>query len=216
MQEHGSPWFRLRGLEPMSLCDWPGRVSAVLFLGGCDLRCPTCHNARLAWSFQELPRLSRNWLLGFLQRRAPWLDGLVVTGGEAALSEELPDWLAELRRWVALPIKLDTNGLHPAVVEQVLRAGLAELVAVDVKGPWAKYPQLTGNRATEQQAEAGFDLIFDLARCFPDRFLFRCTLVPQLEAEDVQWVRRTLPPGFPLCTQSFCAPLNNSIRDKSC
>lgn len=200
----------------MSLCDWPGRVSAVLFLGGCDLRCPTCHNFDLAWTPENLPCFSQNNLQSFLAANAPWLDGLVITGGEAALSDDLPDWLAELRGRFALPIKLDTNGMHPKVISLCLRLGVADLVAVDIKGPWDKYPLLTGNRAEPSLAAACLEQIFDLAREFPGCFVFRCTLVPQLEPGDVDQVRRMLPAQFDLITQPFCQPRKRFGKEQPC
>lgn len=187
----------------MSLCDWPGRVSTVLFLGGCDLRCPFCHNPDLAWTPEILPLVSPFDVQSFLEANSPWLDGLVITGGEAALSEDLPDWLGELRMRFALPIKLDSNGMHPKVVEQCLRCKVVDLVAVDVKGPVDKYPLLTGGRVASGNAATCLEQIFGLTGEFPDRFAFRCTLVPQLSAGDVDQVRRMLPFGFELTTQPF-------------
>lgn len=190
----------------MSLCDWPGRLVAVLFLGGCDLRCPTCHNSSLAWTPENHPCLRPEDVFRFLQAKASWLDGLVISGGEAALSADLPQWLAELRARFSLPIKLDTNGMHPDVVEESLRRDVADLIAVDVKGPLELYPGLTGGRTTIVQVDCCLTKIFDLAAEFPDRFLFRCTLVPQLEPADMDQVRNMLPPGFSLTTQPFSQP----------
>ncbi len=202
-----SPWSRLRGLEPMSLCDWPGRISAVLFLGGCDLRCPFCHNSDLAWVPESLPLVSPFDVQSFLETNAAWLDGLVITGGEPTLSADLADWLGELRVRFSLPIKLDSNGMHPDVVERCLRGDVVDLVVVDVKGPVAQYPLLTGGRAASEEAAACLGRMFDLADAYRGRFAFRCTIVPQLSVEDVDQVRRMLPSGFELVTQAyFCPP----------
>ncbi|GAB6061123.1 anaerobic ribonucleoside-triphosphate reductase activating protein [Desulfonatronum parangueonense] len=200
----------------MSLCDWPGRVSAVLFLGGCDLRCPTCHNFQLAWEIRNTPCLPRSQVIDFLQKRSSWLDGLVVTGGEAALSADLPEWLAEIRTHLGLPIKLDTNGMHPAVIERALTAEAVDLVAVDIKGPWTKYPLLTGNRATPAQAKVNLSQIFDLAQKRPGAFQFRTTLVPQLTQDDLDAMQRLPPPGFVLQTQHFSTPRNSFREEMTC
>lgn len=216
MSEPFSPWSRLRGLEPMSLCDWPGRISAVLFLGGCDLRCPSCHNPGLAWAPENLPLVSPLELQTFLQTDAAWLDGLVITGGEPTLSADLPDWLAELRMRFPLPIKLDSNGMHPEVVEPCLRRNVVDVVAVDVKGPLVKYPLLTGHRIAPERIAGCLERIFDLACMYPGRFLFRCTLVPQLESGDVDEVRRMLPPGYVLNTQPYCKPRKQVEEELPC
>jgi pyruvate formate lyase activating enzyme len=206
MQDNDSPWSRLCGLEPMSLCDWPGRVCAVLFLGGCDLRCPTCHNAPLAWDPPAAPLLSRNQVLNHLRRRAPWLDGVTVTGGEATLSADLPAWLAELNQETGLALKLDSNGMHPDVLEQALKIAALELVAVDIKGPWARYPELAGQRIGSEQARERLESVFDLARAHPERFCFRTTLVPALTPQDLAEVRGLSPPGFTPRFQPYRAP----------
>jgi pyruvate formate lyase activating enzyme len=185
------------------MCDWPGRVCAVLFLGGCDLRCPTCHNFHLAWNSKDDPCLSRYHALGFLEQRAPWLDGLVITGGEPTLSSDLPEWLVGLRDRLSLPVKLDTNGMHPDVVERILGIQAADLVAVDVKGPWSKYPALTGNKITAREAKAALSRIFKLAERHPERFLFRTTQVPLLTPEDLLETRSLPPSGFLLQIQPF-------------
>ncbi len=200
----------------MSLCDWPGRVCAVLFLGGCDLRCPTCHNFHLAWYSQDDPCLSRIHILEILARNAPWLDGLVVTGGEAALSADLPEWLAELHARLSLPIKLDTNGMHPAVLERCLALRTVNLVAVDIKGPWDKYPLLTGNRVSAHQARASLHQTFKLAEHYPDRFLFRTTLVPSLSPEDIQAMSMLPPSGHTLHTQPYRPFQGRHHKEKAC
>jgi len=76
------PWHHVRGLEPLSLCDWPGKPCCVVFLGGCNLRCPTCHNAELAWNMEKQPLLPQARLRTFLTNRKRWLSGVTITGGE--------------------------------------------------------------------------------------------------------------------------------------
>lgn len=205
-----SPWSSLRGIEPASFCDWPGKVSLVFFLGGCNLRCPTCHNHTLAWSSDSLPLVDREDALALVDNRLPWLDGLVVTGGEPTICPGLGEWLLELKSF-GLPVKVDTNGLEPNVVERLLSGGAVDMVAVDVKGPWEKYPQLTGGRCSPGKARDSLEAIFSLARVWPDRFHFRCTKVPLLEDEDLDRVRECLPAGQALTVQSYVAPREASL-----
>lgn len=197
-----SPWVALRGYEPLSLCDWPGKVTAVLFFGGCNLRCPTCHNARLAWEPQSLPQLDRGMVLERIDHDKTWLDGLVVSGGEPTILAGLEQVLTTLRVF-NLPVKLDTNGLRPDVVKLVLEKDLVRMVAVDVKGPWGKYPQLTGNKVSSQKAQKCLEAIFDMAKKWPNRFIFRCTRVPSLTEDDMHEVQTYLPKGFELIEQKF-------------
>lgn len=198
-------WDNVRGLERLSLCDWPGRPCAVLFLGGCNLLCPTCHNPELAWHMDRLPAAPAVQIKALLAGRRKWLDGLVVTGGEPTLAPGLPELLLELGE-LGLPIKLDTNGMRPEVVEDILDFGLVSLVAVDVKGPFDMYPALTGGAALASDAAVNLTRLFSLASRRPHSFLFRLTKVPALEDADVADVRACLPRGFDLSIQQYQAP----------
>lgn len=183
---------RIRAVTPLSLCDWPGRNAAVLYLGGCNLRCPTCHNASLAFTPSLNPVLDSIAVLKTLAARKRWLDGVVVCGGEPTLDPGLPALVDKLQS-LGLAVKVDTNGMLPEVVEAVLARAPKTVFAVDVKGPWDKYPQLTGGAVSQAQAKARLEAVFALAPSRPDSFLFRITLVPGLAPEDVRAVRQCLP-----------------------
>ncbi len=203
--EIASAWRWVRGLERMSLSDWPGRTCPVLFLGGCNLYCPTCHNADLAWRPQQLPQVPRERVFDLATGRKAWYDGLVVTGGEPTAIRDLPTLLRDLQT-LGLPIKVDTNGMRPHVVEALLESGLAHAFFVDVKGPFHKYPELTGGGVTASQAEANLRHMFALAEARPDAFVFRTTKVPALTPADLETVRRLPPAGFTLKEQAYKIP----------
>ena len=201
-------WNRLRGVEAMSMCDWPGRASCVLFLGGCNLHCPTCHNFELAWSMEALPRVSRMGVLSLLRDRKTWLDGITITGGEPTTVPGLHALLEDVRS-AGLPVKMDTNGMRPDVAGDLLASGLVDVFAVDVKGPWSKYPALTGNAVSAGTASDGLEAFFAMARKHPDRFYFRTTQVPALSDADIETVRGYLPLGFTLTVQQYKPPRRN-------
>lgn len=205
MNEAHDPWKYVRGLERLSLCDWPGRPSAVLFLGGCNLRCPTCHNWELAWNMEKLPQIPDWRVKVFLAERKKWLDGVTITGGEPTCVPGLGEIIYEVTR-LGLPVKLDTNGMRPDIVAELLEQDLVHTFAVDVKGPYRKYPELTGNAVTEEEARENLQAIFALAGKHPDKFYFRCTRVPALDDADVEEARTLLPEGFSLTIQEYVAP----------
>ncbi len=205
MDEHASVWNHLRGLQRLSLCDWPGRSCCVAFLGGCNLRCPTCHNFDLAWNMDSQPRLPRSAFLLFLAERRRWLDGVTVTGGEATCAPGLGELLYEIKR-LGLPVKLDSNGLRPEVLAEVLEAGLVDLCAVDVKGPFEKYPALSGGCVSAEEARESLSAVFALAEARPRAFTFRCTRVPGLSQDDIEIAQGYLPPNFTLTLQTFRPP----------
>ena len=195
-------------MERLSLCDWPGRATSVLFMGGCNLACPTCHNHGLAWHPERFPVLPRREVLDLLTQRRLWLDGTTVTGGEPTIVPDLAALLADLAM-VGLPVKLDTNGMRPDVVERLLKSRLVSVFAVDVKGPFKKYPELTGGAVSAADAQRNIEQIFRLAQDNPQAFYFRTTKVPLLDEVDLDTVRGMLPVGLTLVEQNFVAPGRN-------
>ena len=132
----------IQGLQKMTLLDYPGKVACTVFFGGCDLRCPFCHNRDLVEG--PMPAaLDEEELLAFLAKRRGLLDGVCFTGGEPLLRPQLPQLLSRVRE-LGFLIKVDTNGGHPQVLRRLVEAGLVDYVAMDVKNSPARYPQTAG------------------------------------------------------------------------
>ena len=129
------------GLQKTTLSDFPGHIAALVFTRGCNLRCPYCHNPQLLT--REETAYSQDEILQFMKSRQGRLTGLVVSGGEPTLHCELPNFLTAVKE-LGFAIKLDTNGSNPQMVEQLLQQKIVDYVAMDVKAPLAKYPQLAG------------------------------------------------------------------------
>ena len=132
----------IQGLQKMTLLDWPGRVACTVFLGGCDFRCPFCHNAQLVTG-PAPAALDETELLAFLGRRRGLLDGVCVTGGEPLLRPGLADLLERIKA-LGFPVKLDTNGSHPDTLASLWERGLVDYVAMDVKNSPARYGETAG------------------------------------------------------------------------
>jgi len=126
----------------MTLLDFPGRVACTVFLGGCDYRCPFCHNFELADGTAR-PVMEDGELLSFLQKRRGLLDGVAITGGEPCLHPGLPELMRRIRD-MGFALKLDTNGAHPDRLAAILSEGLADYVAMDIKNSPAKYALTAG------------------------------------------------------------------------
>lgn len=132
----------IQGLQKMTLLDWPGKVACTVFLGGCDFRCPFCHNAELLEG--PLPAaMGQGELLAFLKKRQSLLDGVCVTGGEPLLRSGLAELLTEIKA-LGYPVKLDTNGNHPDALAALWEAGLLDYVAMDVKNGPTRYGETAG------------------------------------------------------------------------
>ena len=132
----------IQGLQKMTLLDYPGRVACTVFLGGCDLRCPFCHNGGLVLG--PMPaELDDQGLLAFLKKRQGLLDGVCVTGGEPLLRPDLPELLTRIKE-LGYPVKLDTNGSHPERLRSLVQQGLVDYVAMDIKNSPERYGETVG------------------------------------------------------------------------
>lgn len=131
------------GLQKLTLLDYPGRVACTIFTGGCDLRCPFCHNASLALPGRERDVIGHAELMAFLKKRVGILDGVAVTGGEPLLHADIEGLLADIKA-LGYSIKLDTNGTFPARLRSIVEAGLVDRVAMDIKAAPENYARVTG------------------------------------------------------------------------
>ena len=134
--------MKLYGLQKMTLLDYPGHVACTVFTGGCDFRCPFCHNYELATGAAPAVMESGE-LLSFLKKRQGLLDGVAITGGEPCLQRELPALMRDIRA-LGFKVKLDTNGAHPGMLGEILAEGLADYVAMDVKNSPGHYALTCG------------------------------------------------------------------------
>ena len=172
--------MKIHGLQKMTLLDFPGRVACTVFLGGCDLRCPFCHNFELV-DGSAPPVMDDAQLLAFLEKRRGLLDGVAITGGEPTLRPDLPDLIRSIRA-LGYAVKLDTNGTHPGVLSSLLEENLLDYAAMDVKNTQEKYALTAGL--------ASFDLSavresLALLRSHQTEYELRTTVVDELhEPED--------------------------------
>lgn len=176
------------GIQSCSFVDYPGNISAVLFMQGCNLRCRYCHNPQLIPPAAESAIPVRE-AMEFLESRRGRLTGVVLSGGEPSLQSGLADIIGEIRS-LGFPVKLDTNGTRPDSVLRLLQSGLLDYGAVDVKiSPGARSFQLCG---MENQADPAFETL----RHFSERAIpaeARTTVVDGLHnPEELQTLARKL------------------------
>ncbi len=142
--------MKISGLQKLTLLDFPGRVACTVFLGGCNFRCPFCHNSELLGADAE-EFMKAEELLAFLKSRVGILDGVCITGGEPTLQKDLPELLRDIKEMGYL-VKLDTNGYRPDVLKALVAEGLVDYVAMDVKNSPDRYAITCGIESD------GFDL----------------------------------------------------------
>ena len=136
--------MRIGGMQKLTLLDYPGKVACTVFLSGCNLRCPYCHNPGLVLPDQiNAPGMPEADVVSFLEQRKGRLDGVCITGGEPTLQPELPEFLEKLRDF-GYAIKLDTNGTNPGMLKGLLHDGLLDYVAMDIKNSPRRYAETCG------------------------------------------------------------------------
>ena len=134
--------MQIHGLQKMTLLDFPGKVACTVFLGGCDFRCPFCHN----WDILDPSTpviMEEDEFYKFLDKREGLLDGVAITGGEPLLRTGMVDFIKGIRSRGFL-VKLDTNGNHPDRLKELVSEGLLDYVAVDVKNNKERYGETVG------------------------------------------------------------------------
>lgn len=125
--------MHIGGLQKSSMIDYPGKISCVVFLSGCNFDCPYCHNPALArGGASDASAMSPEMLFDFLAVRRNFLDGVVISGGEPTLQEDLPALCGRVKE-MGYPVKLDTNGSRPGVIRDLIRRGLVDYLAMDIK-----------------------------------------------------------------------------------
>ena len=136
----------LRGFAKFSLVDSPGKIAAIVFSGGCNLRCPFCHNPCLVLDPTSQPRVTEREFFKFLSTRKGLLEGVVVSGGEPTLQKDLPEFVAGIKERGFL-VKLDTNGTRPEVLEELLKNRAVDDLGIDYKLPAVRYGEVAADPA---------------------------------------------------------------------
>lgn len=135
--------MNIHGLMKTTLLDYPGHLACTIFLGGCNLRCPFCHNGDLVLHIDRVPIIPEDEVLQFLRKRKRTLEGVCITGGEPTLRKDLPDFLRKIKD-LGYKIKLDTNGTNTHLLHTLINDKLIDYVAMDIKNSWPKYEQTVG------------------------------------------------------------------------
>ena len=149
----------ISGIQKMTLLDFPGKCACTVFLAGCNLRCPFCHNASLVLTSPE-PAMTEEEFFAFLKKRKGLLDGVCITGGEPTLRKDLPDFIRKIKEMGYL-VKLDTNGSNPGMLGKLLEEKLLDYVAMDIKNCPDRYAATCGNVDILPQVEQCLTLLRD-------------------------------------------------------
>jgi pyruvate formate lyase activating enzyme len=173
----------IKGFIDLSLVDWDGKVSAVIFLPQCNFRCPFCYNLDFVLKPEEMQTIPYEEVKQYLKKNKGWLDGVTITGGEPTIHSELPA-LCEQIKELGLRVKLDTNGTNSAMVQKLIKQGLVDYIAMDFKAPLTpeKYSHTIGVNAEKLLAEVEKTIGVLLSNSVD--YEFRTTLVPTVHSKN--------------------------------
>ena len=199
--------MKIYGLQKLSLVDWPGLTVATLFTGGCNFDCPYCQNSSLV---EDLPSpFSNEEIFDYLKLRKNLLDGVCISGGEPLIHSDIEEFIKDIKA-LGYRVKLDTNGSFPERLEGLIKSGLVDYVAMDIKNIPKKYPLTAGCAADTSGVFASADLLI----CCGTDFEFRTTVSPSLhEPGDFDLLGKRLKGARAYYLQAF--RLSEGVRDKS-
>ncbi len=186
--------MKLSAIQRFTVLDYPGKVACIAFTPGCNLRCGFCHNPEFVLP-ESVRALAPSFIpeaafFRFLEERQGLLDGVVVSGGEPTIWQDLPDFARQIKERGFL-VKLDTNGQTPVMLQRLLDERLVDYVAMDVKTSLAEYPRLVGPMAKPEYIQESIDLL----RSSPVEYEFRVTLMKEVHTKEVLTALQELTAG---------------------
>ncbi|MBN2280916.1 MAG: anaerobic ribonucleoside-triphosphate reductase activating protein [Candidatus Marinimicrobia bacterium] len=191
--------MKIAALQKTSLIDYPGEIAAVLFTQGCNFRCPYCHNPELVDPGLFTTPKNIEEILKFLEIRKGLLDGVVITGGEPTLHQDLPELMQRIKN-LGYKIKLDTNGTNPTMLRRVIDEALVDYIAMDYKAPLNKYSWVVRAEVNLNDIIESMELIKGSGISYE----FRTTVVEQLLAPvDIEIIKAEIGSGEKYCIQKF-------------
>lgn len=177
------------GLQKYSLIDFPGKVSCILFLPGCNFDCPYCHNPDLVKGKGSCPSpLDESVIYPFLEERKRILDGVVISGGEPTLAEDLAV-LCEKIKGMGYPVKLDTNGSRPQVIKDLINGGLLDYIAMDIKTAPSLYAALVKKDYDSSDIRESVQIVMESS--VPHEFRTTC-VKPFVDRDIIECVAKTI------------------------
>ena len=175
--------MKIYGLQKLTLLDYPGKTACTIFTGGCNFRCPFCHNALLVTDIDESDTYTEEEILSFLSKRQGLLDGVCITGGEPLMHSDIIEFVKRIKE-LGYKVKLDTNGTFPERLKELLENSLIDYVAMDIKNCKEKYAKTAG---ITNIALSNIEKSINLLKSSDIEYEFRTTVVKEFhETDDIE------------------------------
>ncbi|MBR4682902.1 MAG: anaerobic ribonucleoside-triphosphate reductase activating protein [Elusimicrobiaceae bacterium] len=177
--------MKIGGLIKFTLIDFPGRPAAVVFTQGCNFRCRYCHNPELVYPHLFTEPVAEEEIFSFLQRRQGSLEGVVVSGGEPTLHDDLPAFMARIKA-LGYAVKLDTNGSRPDMIQELIDKKLVDYIAMDLKAPLDKYREITEVDTNTDILRKSMDLIRQSGLAYEFRTTYDKEVLTEADIENLK------------------------------
>ena len=182
--------MKIHGLQKLTLLDYPEKTACTVFTGGCNFRCPFCHNALLVTDIDSSQTYSEEEILDFLSKRTGLLDGVCITGGEPLMNGDIADFIKKIKE-MGYSVKLDTNGTFPERLKTLLENNLIDYVDMDIKNSKYKYAITAGIKNVNI---SDIERSINLLKSSDIDYEFRTTVVNEFHTESdilkiAEWIK---------------------------
>lgn len=179
----------IKGLQRVSLIEYPGKIVSIVFVGNCNFSCHYCYNPDLVKDYDKIPTIPEEEIINFMKKRKGLLDGICITGGEPTIYPDLPKFIKKIKN-LGFLVKLDTNGTNPDILKDLIDQKLIDYVAMDIKASLSKYEKVTGTKVNLDNIQKSVNII----RKSGIDYEFRTTVVPKFfkkkDALDIsEWLK---------------------------
>lgn len=179
--------MRIGGFSKLTTVDYPGELACGIFLVGCNFKCGYCHNPSLINGKDMDSFIPKEEVMEYLVERKDMLDGVCISGGEPTCNPELKDFIKEIKA-LGYKVKLDTNGTHPEIIEELLKENLLDYIAMDLKASPKKYEEVVGCKVNMDKIYKTIDII----KASGVKHEFRTTYLPMLDTSDIKEIATTM------------------------
>ena len=193
--------YPIKGFNPHTFLDWEGKIACIIYLPGCNFQCPFCHSRDLVTAPESLATVDYEYIREFFREKRGWIDGVIISGGEPTLYENLPALLRDIKN-EGLLTKLDTNGSNTTVLKKLIDEKLLDYVAMDIKAPLdtKSYSNITASDADVISIKQSIDLLMSADIDYE----FRTTIVPYfLQRKDILAIAKAIKGAKKYILQQF-------------
>jgi pyruvate formate lyase activating enzyme len=202
--------MKIKGFIKNTLIDYPGKIAAMIFLPNCNFRCSFCFNPELIFDSEKLKDIKEEEILCFLKKQKKWIDGVVISGGEPTLHNDLPEFIKKIKD-IGYLVRIYTNGANPEMLKQLIDDKMIDSIAMDIKAPLTEedYETVTNIKGMLERVKKSILLIMKSNL----EYEFRTTVVPSVHSEkDIEEIAKHIRGAKLFVLQKFLP--DNALDDK--